>query len=76
MRVIKQIFLTVAVAIGLSLAVCAQKDDGQKRPPRNPPVVDPGNKPPKNPPKDGDKKPKKPGFAMEIADKVFLSPIV
>jgi hypothetical protein len=76
MRIIKQIFLTFAITIGLSLAVCAQKDD-QKRPPKNPPVVNPGEKPPKgNPPKGEDKKPKKPGFAMEIADKVFLSSLV
>ena len=75
MRIIKQIFLTFAISVGLSLVVSAQKDD-QKRPPKDPPVVNPGNRPPKgNPPKGDDKKPKKPGYAMEIADKVFLSTI-
>ncbi|MEP6847254.1 MAG: hypothetical protein ABI999_00230 [Acidobacteriota bacterium] len=77
MKVLKQIFFTCAIAIGLSIAVCAQKNDDQKRPPKgDPPVVNPGNKPPKgNPPKGDDgKKPKKPGFAMEIADKFFVVP--
>lgn len=48
-------FVFVAVA-GLSLGVSAQKDD--KKPPKNPPTVDP--KKPSPPPRD-DKKPKKPG---------------
>ena len=71
MNVLKQIFLTCAIAIGMSVVVCAQKDD-QKRPPKNPPVVNPGQKPPKNDPPKGGDKPKKPGYAMEIADKIFL----
>ena len=73
MRIIKQIFLTFAITLGLSLAVSAQKD-GPKKPPKDPPVVNPGNRPSKgNPPKGDDKKPKKPGLAMEMADKVVSS---
>ncbi len=55
------------VAAGLALAVSAQKPDDQKKPPKNPPTVDPGNKtkPRENPPPREDKKPKKPG--MEFA---------
>ncbi len=56
------------MVVGLSLAVSAQKNDGQnKRPPKGPPPVI--NPQPKNPPPDSNK-PKKPGFAV-----VFFKPI-
>lgn len=70
MRVLKQILFTLAVGIGLSLAVFAQKDDQKKpTPPKgDPPVVNPGQKPPREnpPPRNDPNKPKKPGFAIEI----------
>ena len=70
MRVLKQILLTFAIVIGLSVAAFAQKD-GPKKPPKDPPVVTPGDKkPPKDPPKSNDgNKPKKPGYAIEIIDR-------
>ena len=53
--------LTLAVVVGLAFGVAAQGDD-QKKPPKNPPVVKPGDKPPRdNPPKGGGRP--KPGSA-------------
>ena len=54
-------FTLFAVA-GLALSVSAQKDD-KKRPPKDPPKVEPAdkNKPRENPPP-RDQKPKKPGM--------------
>ncbi len=69
MKTLKQLILTFAVVIGLSMAVLAQKDDQKKPPPKPPPpVVNPGEKPPRNPPREGDK-PKKPGMAYSIAQR-------
>lgn len=59
----------VAVA-GLALSASAQKNDQNRPPKNNPPVIDPGNKrPPREnppPPRGGDK-PKKPGMAVLVA---------
>lgn len=53
-----------AMVMGLALSVPANSDD-QKKPPKNPPVVDPGKKPPRgNPPRDD--KPKKPGMSFYL----------
>ena len=67
MKTLKQIlFIMVAVA-GLTFSASAQKDD-HKRPPKNPPVIDPGKKPRDNPPPPrGGDKPKKPGMAVLAA---------
>lgn len=50
MRVFQKILFMSSMAIGLSVAVSAQKDDQKKPPPKDrPPVVTPGvKKPPKN----------------------------
>ncbi|MBP6003652.1 MAG: hypothetical protein KA746_09490 [Pyrinomonadaceae bacterium] len=63
MKVLQQIFYTLVLVAGLSLAVSAQKNDDQKKPPPKPPppVVNPQPKPPS----DGNK-PKKPGFAFVV----------
>ena len=63
MKNLRKSIITFAVVVGLAfsgLGVGAQKDD-QKRPPKDPPKVNPGEKPPPrgNPPKGGG--PKKPG---------------
>jgi hypothetical protein len=65
MKVLQKILLTFAMAVGLSLAVSAQKPDEPKKiPPKQPPpVIIPAQpKPPKN-----DEKPKKPSFAFVVA---------
>ncbi len=62
-------FVLFAVA-GLTLSVSAQKDD-KKRPPKDPPKVEPADKNrPKDPPP-RDQKPKKPGmgFVLVIDEK-------
>jgi hypothetical protein len=57
MKTLRQTILTLAVVAGMAFGVAAQGDD-QKKPPKNPPVVDPGKKPPRgNPPKDDKPKP-------------------
>ena len=54
MKVLQQLIFTFAMVIGLSFAVCAQKDQQKPiKPP--PPVITPQPKPPPD-----DKKPKKP----------------
>lgn len=71
MKTLKQLILTFAVVIGLSMAVLAQKDDQKKPPPKEPPpTVNPPREkpPPRNPPREGDK-PKKPGMAYSIAQR-------
>ena len=67
MNTLKQLILTFAVVIGLSMAVLAQKDDQKKPPPKEPPpVVNPREKPPpRNPPRED--KPKKPGMALSMS---------
>jgi hypothetical protein len=67
MKIVKKFLFMLFVIAGLAFAVSAQKND-PKKPPKNPPTVDPGKKdPPRgNPPRD-DKKPKKPGMAFVLA---------
>jgi len=65
MKLIKKLLFAVVMMVGLSVAAMAQKDDQKKLPPKNPPVINPGQdkKPPKeNPPKGNG--PKKPGNAF------------
>jgi len=62
--IVKKFLFMLFVVAGLALGVSAQRND-PKKPPKNPPTVDPGKKkPPKeNPPPRDDKKPKRPGMA-------------
>jgi hypothetical protein len=64
MKVLQQIFYTMMLVVGLSVAVSAQKNDDQKKPPPKPPppVVNPQPKPPSD-----SNKPKKPGFALVVS---------
>ena len=55
MKVLQQLIFTFAMVAGLSLAVCAQKDDQKKPPKPPPPVITPQPKPPPD-----ENKPKKP----------------
>jgi hypothetical protein len=59
MKFVKHIMLMFALVVGLSVAAMAQRDDGPKRPPKNPPQVVPGKPQPRETPKP--EKPKKPG---------------
>jgi hypothetical protein len=68
MKVLKQLFLMMFMVAGLSLAVSAQKDPpkGGDRPPKQPPVIKPGDKPPRDtnrPPRD----PKKPEMSWFVS---------
>jgi len=66
MKKFKEIIFIMTMVVGLSFSVSAQKDD-PKRPPKNPPVIEPRPKdrPPRgNPPKDD--KPKKPGVSFYL----------
>lgn len=71
MKKFKEIIFIMTMVVGLTFSVSAQKDD-QKRPPKNPPVIEPRPKdrPPRgNPPKDekpNDEKPKKPGMSFYL----------
>lgn len=63
METLKQIFMGFVMIAGLSLAVTAQRNGDQKKPPpkERPPKVEPApEKPPPREPRGGDK-PKKPG---------------
>ncbi len=69
MKTLKQIFLMIAIVIGVSIAASAQ-DKEQKRPPKDPPVINPGEKqkPPKDTrPKDEDKNKDNRGKKPQIA---------
>jgi hypothetical protein len=67
MKSLRQIIFTSAMVIGLAFSVSAQKDD-QKRPPKDPPKIDPGKKvPPRGNPPKGEDKPKKPGMSFYLA---------
>jgi hypothetical protein len=67
MNKLKHILFTLVAMAGFALSMSAQADD-QKRPPKKPPVIDPGkkNNPPRenppreNPPPRGENRPKKP----------------
>ena len=55
MKILKQIFLTMAIVVGLAFAASAQDKDQKQRPPKDPPKIVPGDKPkdkPKEQPKD------------------------
>jgi len=58
MKILKQTFLAIAMVIGITFAMSAQGDD-QKKPPKKPPVIEPGDKKPRNPPP-RETEPKKP----------------
>ena len=62
MNILRNLFFLLFAVAGLALSVSAQKDD-RKRPPKDPPKVEPAdkNKPRENPPPRNDK-PKKPGM--------------
>ena len=66
MNKLKQILFTFVGVIGLSIAISAQKNDDQKKPPVKdpPPVVNPREKPPPQKPRDD--KPKKPGMEFSL----------
>jgi len=65
MKSLRQIIFMFVAVIGLGLSVPAQNDD-QKRPPKKPPVVDPGKKAPRDNPPKGDDKPRKPGMSFYL----------
>ncbi|HJS50879.1 MAG TPA: hypothetical protein VJ781_03180 [Pyrinomonadaceae bacterium] len=68
MKIVKKFLFMLFVVAGLAFAVSAQKND-PKKPPKNPPTVDPGKKkPPKENPPPRDSKPKKPGMAYVVVD--------
>ena len=57
----------MAMITGLALGVSAQKGgDDQKRPPKEPKVIKPGDKPPRGNPPKGDDRPKKPGMSFYL----------
>jgi hypothetical protein len=66
MKILKQLIFMAVFLIGLSTAAMAQKDD-QKKPPKNPPVVNAPDKKPKENPK-GDRGGKKPGLVLYYRD--------
>jgi hypothetical protein len=61
MKILKQIFLILAITIGASMAASAQDKDQKQRPPKEPPKIVPHHgkggkeKPPENRPKDDDR---------------------
>jgi hypothetical protein len=71
MKILRNLLFALFAVAGLTLSVSAQKDD-KKRPPKDPPKVEPAdkNKPRENPPP-RDNRPKKPGmeFVLVIANK-------
>jgi len=64
MRTLRQTIFAFAMVAGLAFGVAAQGDD-QKKPPKKPPVVNPGDKPPRDKPPKGGEKPK-PGSAYYL----------
>lgn len=72
MKSLRQIIFAMAMVVGLTLGVSAQKGgDEQKRPPKDPKVIKPGDKPPRGNPPKGDDRPKKPrmGFFLVVTEK-------
>lgn len=68
MKLLRNLIYVSVLVFGFSMSVSAQKDDQDKsgRPPKNPPVVNPGDKgkPPQRPPDNNDgNRPKKPETA-------------
>ncbi|MDQ3180904.1 MAG: hypothetical protein M3Q33_10330 [Acidobacteriota bacterium] len=68
MKNLRQIFLAIALVVGISITASAQKD-GKKPPPKdNPPVVPvPPKKPKEDKPRDNDKG-KKPGIVFYLSE--------
>jgi hypothetical protein len=66
MKILRNLLFTLFTVAGLALSVSAQKDD-KKRPPKDPPKVEPAdkNKPRDNPPP-RDNRPKKPGMEFVL----------
>lgn len=64
MNIFKHLIIALILTFGIALNVSAQKDDQDKRPPKEPPTipVKPKEPPRENPPKDDkrDNRPKKP----------------
>lgn len=69
MKNLKQILLTIALVVGISITASAQNNDNRKPPPKEkPPVVPVEPKKPKDEkPKDNDKG-KKPGMVFYLAE--------
>lgn len=66
MNIVKRFLFIIFVVAGLVFAVSAEKND-PKKPPKNPPTVDPGKKnPPRENPPPRDDRPKKPGMAFVL----------
>lgn len=64
MNTLRNLLFILMLTVGFSVSVSAQKNDQDKKPPKNPPVVNPGDKgnPPQRPPDNGNNndRPKKP----------------
>ncbi len=70
MKNFNKFLFTFALIVCASLGVSAQKGNDDKKPPKNPPQINPENKKPRDekPPKNDDKRGgKKPGFALMYA---------
>lgn len=65
MRVLQKILFLFVLTAGLAISASAQKD-GQDRPPKNPPVINPGKPGPKPTPQPTP--PKKPNYAIVLSD--------
>jgi hypothetical protein len=67
MKKLRHIAFMFAVVLGLAFSVSAQRDD-QKRPPKDPPKVEPYTGPKQRPPKEKPPKdrPGKPGMAFIV----------
>jgi len=65
MRTLRQTIFAFAMVASLAFGVAAQSDD-QKRPPKDPKIIKPGEKDRPRPPKGGEKPPKKPGSAFYL----------
>jgi hypothetical protein len=74
MKALQKTLIAVAMVVGLSIAVSAQKHDNPKKPPPKdpPPVVNPNVKPPKG----DDRPPKKPRASVLALPKEILTELV
>lgn len=75
MKILKQLFLAIALVVGISITASAQKPDGKKPPPKEQPPVVPvePKKPKEEKPKDNDKddkdnKGKKPEISFYLSE--------
>ncbi|MBC7899644.1 MAG: hypothetical protein H7070_06285 [Saprospiraceae bacterium] len=74
MKILRQLIFTFVAIAGLTLAVSAQKNSNQQKPPKEkPPVINPGDKKPKPPKED---KPKKPGMSYFVTGKKIVHDMV